>query len=108
MLRNVSHILNYVLLAADGEIGRCRDFLYDDEKWTIWYMVADSRKWLPGRMALVSSQRITEVDGGTENLWVDLTTNNVKNSPEYDPLAPINRDYECALHDHDCRRGYWE
>ena len=33
MLRNVSEIINYVLLAKDGEIGRCKDFLYDDEKW---------------------------------------------------------------------------
>jgi len=31
MLRSLNEILNYVLSAEDGEIGRCKDFLFDDE-----------------------------------------------------------------------------
>lgn len=30
--------------AEGGEIGQCKDFLYDDVHWTISYMVADTRK----------------------------------------------------------------
>jgi len=56
MLRNAKGILNYVLQAKDGEIGRCKDFLFDDEKWTIRYIVADTRNWLPGRKVLVAPQ----------------------------------------------------
>ena len=31
MLRSVKEIYNYVLEAEDGEIGRCKDFLFDGE-----------------------------------------------------------------------------
>ena len=54
MLRSVKEIYNYVLEAEDGEIGRCKDFLFDGELWTIRYMVADTGKWLPGRKVLIS------------------------------------------------------
>ena len=37
-----------MLRAEDGKIGRCRDFLFDNEIWVISYMVGDTVKWLPG------------------------------------------------------------
>ena len=54
MLRNIKELYNYTLEAEDGEIGRCKDFLFDDERWTMRYMVADTGKWLPGKKVLVS------------------------------------------------------
>jgi hypothetical protein len=108
MLRNINEIFNYVLLAKDGEIGRCRDFLYDDEKWTLRYIIVNTRNWLPGRSVLVSPQWTTAVDWAERKLWVDLSTDSVKNSPEYDHLVPLGRDYERALHDYYGRHGYWQ
>ncbi len=32
MLRNAKDIYNYVLEAEDWEIGRCKDFLFDDKQ----------------------------------------------------------------------------
>ncbi|MEA1991068.1 MAG: hypothetical protein U9N58_02585 [Thermodesulfobacteriota bacterium] len=49
MLRSVKELHNYVLDAKDEQIGRCKDFLFDDELWTILYMVADTGKCDPGR-----------------------------------------------------------
>jgi len=49
MLRSIKEIYNYVLQAEDGEIGRCKDFLFDDEHWTVRYMVVDTGKWLLGK-----------------------------------------------------------
>ena len=44
MLNRVDQLYNDVLEAEDGEIGRCKDFLFDDQLWTIRYMVADKGK----------------------------------------------------------------
>lgn len=49
MLGSVEELYNYVLEAEDSELGRCKDFLSDDQFWTVRYMVADTRKWLPDR-----------------------------------------------------------
>ena len=54
MMQSIKDLKGYVLRATDGEIGRCKDFLFDDRHWTIRYMVADTHKWLPGRKVLIS------------------------------------------------------
>ena len=54
MIRSMRAMLHAELRALDGGIGRCKDFLFDDKTWTIRYMVADTRKWLPGRKVFIS------------------------------------------------------
>ena len=57
MLRSVDEITGYTLHATDGDIGRCHDFLFDDQRWVIRYIVAKTAMWLPGRKVLVSPTR---------------------------------------------------
>jgi hypothetical protein len=47
MLRSIKEVKGYMLRAGDGDIGRCKDFLFNDKSWVIRYMVADTGKWLP-------------------------------------------------------------
>jgi hypothetical protein len=107
-LRSIKEMTGYHIQASDSEIGHVEDFMVDDEKWALRYVVVNTRNWLPGRMVLVSPQWITSVNWGEKKLQVDLTTDSVRKSPEYETLGTINRDYECALHEHYGRRGYWE
>jgi hypothetical protein len=108
MLRSVKELCNYVLEATDGEIGRCKDFLFDDGRWTVRYMVVDTRNWLPGRKVLVAPVWITSVDWAESKVSVDLTREQVKNSPEYDPSTPVKREYEVRLYDFYGRPNYWD
>ena len=81
-------------MAEDGEIGRCKDFLFDDEKWTIRYMVADTRKWLPGRKVLISPMSLGAVDWSSRHFQVELTRRQVEDSPPLEEDAPVSRQYE--------------
>jgi hypothetical protein len=107
-LRSIKEVTGYHIEATDGEIGHVEDFVVDDEMWVLRYVVVDTRNWLPGRKVLVPPQWATAVDWAEEKLWVDLATDRIKNSPNYDPLAPINRDYERNLHDYYGRPVYWD
>ena len=107
-LRSIKEVTGYHIQATDGEIGHVEDFAADDKTWDLRYVLVNTSKWLPHRRVLVSPQWITAVDWAEEKLWVDLTIDKVQNSPKYDIEEPINRDYECALHDYYCRRGYWQ
>jgi len=107
-LRSVYEVTGYHIQATDGEIGHIGDFVVDDGMWALRYVVVNTRNWLPGRMVLVSPQWAKTLDWSEKKLWVDLTTESIKNSPEYNPLAPIDRQYERALHDHYGQRFYWE
>jgi hypothetical protein len=44
------------------------------------------------------------------NAWcsVDLKGESIRNSPEFDPGEPVNRDYEERLYDYYGRLKYWE
>jgi hypothetical protein len=107
-LRSSTEVIGYHIQATDDEIGHVEDFILDDENWTIRYMVVDTRNWLPGRKVLLTPAWIDSVDWGNNKVSVDLTREQVKDSPEYDPSAPVNREYEVRLYDFYGRPKYWE
>jgi hypothetical protein len=62
MLRSVNSMTGYRIMAADGKIGQCKDFLFDDQFWTIRYMVVNTGNWLTGKKVLVSPVSIDGAD----------------------------------------------
>ncbi|MGA1843879.1 MAG: PRC-barrel domain-containing protein [bacterium] len=107
MLRSVKGLEGYSIKAKDGTIGSVRDFFFDDQQWTIRYLVVDTCNWLPGKKVLVPIQWITEVDWAGSKVHVDLTRETLKNYPEYDPSSPVNRETEEIIYDYYGRPKYW-
>lgn len=107
MLRGVKDLFGYKIRATDGEIGYVHDLFFDDDYWTIRYLVVDTGDWLPGRKVLISPPWIEEVRWGDSNVLVNMNKEEVKNSPEYNPSDPINRSYEGRLYDYYGRPKYW-
>lgn len=106
-LRSVEEVTGYHIQAADGEIGHVEDFILDDEDWVIRYMVVDTRNWLPGKKLLVAPGWVESIDWSESKVAVDLSREEIKDSPEYDALAPVNREYEVRLYDYYGRPKYW-
>jgi hypothetical protein len=107
MLRTLGEIEGYKLAAADGELGRCSDFLFDDRMWVIRYMVADTRRWLPGRKVLITPILLGEPDWETRRFPIDLTKAEVRNAPALEQDAPVSRQYEVAYFRHHRIPFYW-
>ena len=107
MLRNISSMRHYNLMAKDGEIGKCRDFLFDDDQWAIRYMVADTARWLPGRKVLISPLSLGAPQWPDQLLPVDLTKEEIKESPLLEEDAPVSRQYEMRWADHYHYPYYW-
>lgn len=107
-LRSTEEVIGYHIQASDGSIGHVDDFIFDNESWIIRYMVIDTRNWLPGRKVLVSPEWIQRVDWVKSEVSVDMTKESIKNSPEYRPTEPVNRNYEIQLYDYYGRPSYWE
>ena len=108
MLRSIKEIYNYVLQAEDGEIGRCKDFLFDDEHWTVRYMVVDTGKWLLGKKVLISPISLGEPDWGSEHFPVRLTKEQIEEAPGLDEDAPFSRQHEIRWTRHYGLPYYWE
>jgi hypothetical protein len=106
-LRSASEVVDYHLQARDGDIGHVDDFLLDDTSWAIRYLIVSTRNWLPGRKVLVAPAWVERVSWGESTVYVDLTRDQVKGSPPYDPQAGIDRGYETRLYEHYGRPRYW-
>jgi hypothetical protein len=100
-------VIGYYIQASDGDLGHVEDFIIDDANWTIRYMVVDTRNWLPGKKVLVSPEWITDVSWGESKVHVNLTQEEIRDSPEYDPAEAVNRLYEERLYDFYGRPKYW-
>jgi hypothetical protein len=107
MLRSIKSLHDYTLAAADGEIGRCKDFLFDDRDWVVRYMVADTGGWLPGRKVLISPLALLRPDWMTRQFPVALTRQEIEDSPALDAHAPVSREYEIVYHRFFSLPFYW-
>jgi len=106
-LRSARVVTGYRIQATDGEIGHVEDFIADDEDWTIRYMVVDTRNWLPGKKVLIAPCLVRSVHWDESKVHLDLSRSMVEASPEFDPSAPVNREYETAWYDYYGRPKYW-
>ena len=106
-LRSTREVSSYRLQALDGDLGHVADFIIDDETWAIRYLIIDTGTWWPGKKVLVSPQWIQRVSWGETTVFVDLTRQAIKGSPEYTEESLVTRDYEMGLHGYYNRKGYW-
>ena len=106
-LRSTNDVSGHHIQASDGDIGHVEDFIIDDETWAIRYLVIDTRNWWPGKKVLVATQWIESVSWSELKVFVNLTREAIRQSPEYTEESLLTRDYEALLHGHYDRQGYW-
>ena len=106
-LRSTEDVTGHHIQATDGEIGHVEDFIIDDETWAIRYLLIDTRNWWPGKKVLISPQWIERISWDESKVFVDLSRERVKQSPEYTDKSLPTRDYETRLYGHYNRQGYW-
>jgi sporulation protein YlmC with PRC-barrel domain len=106
-LRSTNNVTGYHIQAIDGEIGHVEDFIIDDQTWAIRYLIVATRNWWPGKKVLVSPRWIERVSWNESKVFVNLSRETVKQSPEYMEDSLLTRDYESGLHRHYDRQGYW-
>jgi len=107
-LRSMQEVAGYHIQADDGELGHVEDFIIDDQTWAIRYLIINTGNWWLGKKVLVSPLWIGRVSWDESKVFVNLTREAIKQSPEYTELSLLTRDYEIGLHGHYNRKGYWE
>ena len=91
MLLSLDDLKQYAIHATDGEVGRVKDFYFDDLGWTIRYLVVDTGSWLMGRQVLISPMAVGKPNWNYKTLPVDITQEMVKNSPDINTDKPLRR-----------------
>jgi len=107
MLWRTSKLTDYRIEATDGTIGRVADLLFEDDSWTVRWLVVDTGGWLTGRQVLLPTARLGPPDGESGRIPVELTRDMVKESPGAETDEPVSRQKEQALFRHYGWDPYW-
>lgn len=106
-LKSTQHVTGYHIQADDHEIGHVEDFVIDEETWVIRYLIIDTTNWWTGKKVLISPQWIERISWSESKVFVNLSSESIKQSPEYMEGSNLTRDYENGLHRHYNQQGYW-
>lgn len=107
MLLSIQQLYGKKLGASDGEIGRVKDFYFDDQSWAVRYVVADTGSWLPGRLVLISPYAFGSFAADSDCLSVNLTREQIANSPTIESDKPVSRQFEEEFYRYYGWPSYW-
>ena len=94
MLRSVKQLYEDKLGASDGELGRVKDFYFDDQSWAVRYLVADTGTWLTSRQVLLAPHAFGSLHPAGKVLRVNLTRKQIEDSPPIEWHKAFTRLYE--------------
>lgn len=106
-LRSVNEVTGYHVHARDGDIGHIEDFAIEKDRSAIRYLMVDTRNWWPGKIVLIAPNWLREISWSERKVHIDLSREQIRNSPEYVPSEGIQRAYEETLHGHYGYPPYW-
>ncbi|MEO8841082.1 MAG: PRC-barrel domain-containing protein [Kofleriaceae bacterium] len=107
MLRALNDLHGYAIEATDGPIGHVAEVYFDDEKWTVRYLVVKTGSWLDTREVLLSPISLGEPHWETRTLTVRLTKDKIEHSPSIDLHEPVSRQQEARFNDYYGWSSYW-
>lgn len=107
MLHGLKQLRGYSASATDGDIGQVEDFLFDDEAWTIRYLVVETGGFLERIQVLISPMSFERVDWADQRFRLSLTKQQVERSPSIDTDQPVSRQHERELSSYYGYPHYW-
>ncbi len=112
MKQELEHLYGLKLSATDSDIGKVKDFYFDDQTWQIRYLVADTGGWLSGRQVLLSPHAfgrgaLDDARGYASHVRVNLTQQQIEESPSIETHRPVTRQHEAEYHSYYGWPNYW-
>lgn len=98
MLCKAKTLKGYTLDSLDGAIGKVKEFYFDDQHWTIRYLVADTGSWLKDRQVLISPYALAAVNDAEQHVEINLTKKQIEDSPPLESDKPVSRQFEDAYY----------
>ena len=107
MLHKAKTLNGYRLDSLDGEIGKVKEFYFDDQHWAVRYLVVDTGNWLTSRQVLISPYALAAVNKEEQLIAIDLTKKQIEESPSLESDKPVSRQFEEAYYGYYGMPMYW-
>jgi uncharacterized protein YrrD len=106
VLQSLNTLIGCAIHARNGEMGTASDYLFDDETWTVRYIVVETGSWLASRKVLISPAAVSQPEWDKRIIPVLLTKEQVQDSPPVDTNFPVSRQQEMAMNQYYGWPGY--
>jgi hypothetical protein len=107
MKQSLKKLKNFSLKAIDGEKGKIKNFLFDEDGWTVRYLEVDIGNFFTDKRVLIPVRRLGVIDRDDKHFTVNLTVEEIKNSPGLEYDLPVSRQYEASLLQYYEVQPYW-
>jgi len=107
MLLDLKTLTGSSVIATDGEMGKVRNFLFDDLSWTIHYLVVDAGTWFKRQDVVLAISAVEQPDREKRTINVRLTREQVRDSPDVDTEKPVSRQQAIAMEEYWGKMAYW-
>lgn len=107
MLYKAKMLTDFKLKCLDGEIGKVKELYFDDQHWTIRYLIVNTGDWLTGWKVLITPYLLTEVNNVEKFIIVDSTKKQIEASPSLNSDKPVSRQFEQAYYSYYGMPTYW-
>jgi hypothetical protein len=84
------NLTDYRIEATDGEIGKVDQATYDVGAS---YLVVNTGTWILGRKVMLPAGVVSALDHENQRVMLDLTREQIKNAPAFDPAAANDSAY---------------
>jgi hypothetical protein len=108
MVRILQDVKGSTINAVDGDIGSVVDCYFDEDHWTVRYLIVDTGNWLPGRRVLISPVSVEAGDWENRKIRLTITQEKVRNSPDIDVARPVSRNREIEYYQYYGWPYYWQ
>src|SRR3989339_87313 len=107
MFLNVNRVKGYGIDAEDGDIGRLKEFYFDDKECVIRYLVADTGNFMSGEKALIPQAALRKSDLIKKRIHIDLSKEQVKKSSDINKQRPVKDERDFELNQYYGWKIYW-
>ena len=99
-LRSCKEIINYNIEAIDSEVGHLQGMLFDEDTWSVQYLMVNTSNWWLGHQVLIEPQAIKDISWGDARIYMDLLRQQVQDAPIFDPDSPSTYEKDSGVHLH--------
>jgi uncharacterized protein YrrD len=108
MLRKLHSLKSFEVHGRDAKLGKVEDFYFDQRQFVVRYLVLDTGNWLKKEETLISTHAIDNIDYDDKKIMVELTKDQLEDSPSIKKNEPISKVKEQEIIDYFGWPDYWE
>jgi hypothetical protein len=106
-LQSAKQFHGFTMHTLDGNAGTIKETLFDEAAWVIRYLVVETGGWLDHNEILIASISVARLDWNRKAVYVNLTSEQIRESPGLGVTRPMLRANEAEFLDHYGYSHYW-